>query len=596
MNKSHFYTIILLWALISPLTALFAISQYKPFFKALTVEAAKLNTKSSLNRINAHWKALYAAADTQSPEQMASDFKNTAPEVLFGLSSSDYQIGGHIGQETSFDRWAKLHQKELPGTALNFWNNYKLFIDDVASTGAKMFRLSLSWERIQPNGPNDWNSDAVERYVQIVKYVKDKGMEPLVVFHHYTVPTWFEDLNGKYLGGFTEEKNITHFVTFAEKMYAALAPYATYYSTCNLGYEFKAYRENQLAPGILYYAALYAKQNTISFERLQSLFPYLYKNKTKDNIIEIIADLYIRFGQKDSLILDEKNKALQIKDILGGIKKLQKKHALQVTHQVKANILKAHVEIHQKIHAFYNQNQIGKKPQVGIQTTVHPIYPKNPYNPVDVLVAAIGSWQLNHGFYQFFTNDTYDLVMPGVYLKDKKDNAHKCLDWIGINVYDRSLVHFNLGKRKIIVSKEHGRNTATDKVEAPETIATAVQEVYEKLVNPLAIKTGRTIPIFIAENGIAPAHKNVSQDTQNEQRNRYFRHALCTIKELRKKGYPITVYTPWAAHDNFEWGKPFGSSRYGMFHIEGFGTDTVTSTLKDAENNFYVRFCKKLNV
>lgn len=582
MNKSIAFHLKLVLVSLLAINFLSA-SNYGPFFKALAFESAKV-TFNSLDKVNSQWAEEYAKSDSILPEKAAKNFKEECPGVMFGLSNADYQIGGHIGEETSFHRWAKHMDQKIPGTALNFWNNYKEIIDDVASTGAQIYRLSISWERLQPNGPDEWNEEAMNRYVDIVKYIKEKGMEPLVVFHHYTIPTWFEDIGGTYLGGFTKEKNNKYFVDFATRMYKALAPYAQYYSTCNLGYEFKAYRENQLAPGISYYAALYAKNNSINEERLRKIFEAVIPNIRSLSTVDLLVAIFRYITTQKLPSLSEAD-TIYVQEVYNGIRSLISKKALQVTHQVKANILKAHVDIHTNIHAHYNTHLKNAyptiaEPKVGIQTTIHPLYPEKKYNP---FVAAIGSWQLNRGFYEFFVNDIYHLVMPRITLLDKKTGAHKALDWIGINAYDRSIVSSPSKKP----TKEPGRQTATDKADTPEVIATAVQEVYQKLVKPLAQKTGKAIPIIITENGIAP--KNQS----NAQRNKFYSRAIHTVKTLVKQGYPIIAYTPWSSHDNFEWGKPFGSSRYGMFRVEGFGTENPTRTLKDPENNFYVRFCRE---
>lgn len=531
-------------------------SKYSPLFNALTIGSAKIALIEPKESFDARWESQYKMQDNITPESAAEKFLNIAPEGFFiGPSQSHYQIEGGIGSICSCDRFYNLVNKCSPGDSLQFWNNPWPIIDDVAAMGASMFRISLSWERLQPNGPESWDQSAMDHYRSIIQYIKSKGVEPLVVFHHYTVPTWFEDLDGTFLGGFVDAKNNHYFVDFAVRAYENLADIVTYWSTYNMGYEFKAYRENQLAPGNFYYVAK------------------TFKNFTgqKPESIEKAVQLYAKKhfdGYEDFYV---------------SVETTIKKEALHVAHLVKANILLAHADIYEKIHALHlkkvkNGAEI-PEPQIGIQVTIHPLYPHSKKNP---FIAAIGNWMLNHGFYEFFTNDQYDLHLPTkIDLHIRRKNAHKTLDWVGINVYDRSIV---ASMKQVYKEKEEYRKTAGDKTFCPQVIAYSVEEITNKLVKPLQKKLGKTVPIIITENGLAA--KN------DQQRNDFYRYALYTIQELIKQGHPIIGYLTWSSHDNFEWGKPYKTKQYGLFEVYGFETGKIITALKDPKQNYFVRFSK----
>ena len=80
--------------------------------------------------------------------------------------------------------------------------------------GINAFRLSIAWDRVEPK-QGEYNQAAIDRYKNIIKTLKMNGIEPIVVLHHYTVPSWFEDV-----GGFLSGANYQLFVEFAKKMYA----------------------------------------------------------------------------------------------------------------------------------------------------------------------------------------------------------------------------------------------------------------------------------------------------------------------------------------------------------------------------------------
>ena len=47
-----------------------------------------------------------------------------------------------------------------------------------------------------------FDEDAIAFYKDVIRTLLAHGIKPLVVFHHYDVPTWFEDL-----GGFEKPEN-----------------------------------------------------------------------------------------------------------------------------------------------------------------------------------------------------------------------------------------------------------------------------------------------------------------------------------------------------------------------------------------------------
>lgn len=576
----------------------------------------RLAIKEGLYNISSDtwWETQYCPlVKNLNPQKQAQEFiailnlRNAKPQFtnqpfMLGLSSSHYQYEGHIAG-ASFDRWARLLKKPLSSDeGIDFWNNYKQIIDDLASINANTFRTSISWERIQPNGPDSWDQEAINHYKEIFKYMKSKGIEPLIVLHHYTIPQWFEDTvstdnKGKrhetpFLGGFTKEDNITYFVAFAKRMYQELGDTVTYWSTCNLGYEFKAYRENQLAPGILYYIA------RIFYDidpKLRSMAPFVTAYNYMNNIDastkvdrtnlpkvdhQLLYTVYKQLSDNPNALDDATfaNKEFVI-DFAKRVNALAKKETLQMPLLVKKNILLAHVHIYKAFNNEYKTmrktNKSIQKPIIGIQTTVHPIVPEG--NAQSYIVAAVGNWMMNHGLYSFFTKNRFETFIPGkvnldAYLKD----ANKSLDFIGINVYDRSIA--TSMKSKPYKETGEGKQTNTEKVYCPQAIAAAVQEVNKRLVQPLHKKTGHTIPIFITENGIAAV--------SNEQRNAYFASTLFTIKKLVELGYPIIGYTPWASHDNKGWAHKYeNEGGYGIFAQPGI--------LKDPEHNYFALFCKE---
>ena len=94
----------------------------------------------------------------------------------------------------------------------------------------------------------------------------------------------------------------------------------------------------------------------------------------------------------------------------------------------------------------------------------------------------------------------------------------------------------------------------------PQGLYRAVYHMNEQLLKPLALKTNRSIPIWITENGIA--------SIDDAQRAEFNKKIMIVLYKLLQEGFPIIGYTQWASHDNWEWGALEGTKRYGSFFVD----------------------------
>lgn len=200
-------------------------------FKKALVEAARNDAKNP---------------SSQFTKKIMSRFLNKPEQFLFGASSSSYQYEGGLDEFNANASFYEDKGLRKAGKAIDFWNRYASDIKQMKEElGINCFRISIAWDRVEPL-QGQYDTKAIETYVKIIKMLKDFGIEPIIVLHHYTIPRWFEEV-----GGFEKEENIQHFVTFAEKMCNALHPYVTYWSTFNAieGYAFKGYVTLDGPPG-----------------------------------------------------------------------------------------------------------------------------------------------------------------------------------------------------------------------------------------------------------------------------------------------------------------------------------------------------------
>lgn len=100
--------------------------------------------------------------------------------------------------------------------AIDFYHHYKEDITLFAEMGFKMFRMSISWSRIFPNGIEDEpNKKGLEFYRNVFMELKKYNIEPLVTISHYDTPLYLEEE----LGGWKNRKLISLFDNYTEVLF-----------------------------------------------------------------------------------------------------------------------------------------------------------------------------------------------------------------------------------------------------------------------------------------------------------------------------------------------------------------------------------------
>ncbi len=116
---------------------------------------------------------------------------------LWGTATSSHQIeGGNFNN----DWWAWEHDPSsgCAGSSGDACDSYHLWEKDVelvAGLGLGAYRFSLEWSRIEP-APGEYSMAALEHYRGVCAACRDRGLDPVVTFHHYTLPRWLSDRGG----------------------------------------------------------------------------------------------------------------------------------------------------------------------------------------------------------------------------------------------------------------------------------------------------------------------------------------------------------------------------------------------------------------
>lgn len=137
---------------------------------------------------------------------MDKQFLNFPDGFLWGSATAAHQIEG--GNHNDWSEWetsgARItHLKEqgrdpsdfVSGKACDSYNRYPEDFDIAKNLSHNTHRMSVEWSRIEPEeGKFDWQ--AIRHYQEVVKAIRDRGMEPFLTLWHFTSPVWFAKQGG----------------------------------------------------------------------------------------------------------------------------------------------------------------------------------------------------------------------------------------------------------------------------------------------------------------------------------------------------------------------------------------------------------------
>lgn len=142
-----------------------------------------------------------------------------------GLSVEDVAPRGWKGQPT---QEPTLDNMKLDG--IDFYHRYKEDIQLFAEMGFKVFRLSIAWSRIFPNGDEqEPNEKGLAFYDKVFDECHKYGIEPLVTLSHYETPLHL----AKTYDGWRSREMIGFFEHYAKTVFTRYQHKVKYWVTFN---------------------------------------------------------------------------------------------------------------------------------------------------------------------------------------------------------------------------------------------------------------------------------------------------------------------------------------------------------------------------
>lgn len=114
--------------------------------------------------------------------------------------------------------------------ATDFYHHYREDIALMAEMGFRMFRLSISWTRIFPNGDDpEPNEEGLRFYDGVIDELLAHGIQPLVTILHFDMPLHLAEA----YGGWANRKLIDFYLRFATTLFERWRDKVTYWVTVN---------------------------------------------------------------------------------------------------------------------------------------------------------------------------------------------------------------------------------------------------------------------------------------------------------------------------------------------------------------------------
>ncbi|MEG0423574.1 MAG: family 1 glycosylhydrolase [Erysipelotrichaceae bacterium] len=162
---------------------------------------------------------------------MSAGTANDPRYITYELANGD---SGKVSAFQPFPKDAKC--KKLNGVfypnqeAIDFYHNYKEDIALFAEMGFKVFRMSIAWSRIFPNGDEELpNQKGLDFYRNVFKELKKYKIEALVTISHYDTPLYLEE----HYGGWENRKLIDLYNRFSELLFKEYKGLVKYWLTFN---------------------------------------------------------------------------------------------------------------------------------------------------------------------------------------------------------------------------------------------------------------------------------------------------------------------------------------------------------------------------
>ena len=186
---------------------------------------------------------------------MSPDDLTFPPGFIWGVATSAYQIEGASradGRGTSIwdtfvKRPAAVHGGDTGEAATDHYARFREDVALMAALGIRMYRFSVAWPRVIPDGRGPVNERGLDFYQRLVDALLEAGIEPMAALYHWDLPQTLEDA-----GGWPARGTALAFAEYASAVFDALRDRVRWWITLNEPWcsAFLGYATGVHAPGV----------------------------------------------------------------------------------------------------------------------------------------------------------------------------------------------------------------------------------------------------------------------------------------------------------------------------------------------------------
>ncbi len=156
-------------------------------------------------------------------------------DFLWGASSSAFQIEGGWDEDgkgmtvADFNSFRHPAKQADTRVASDFYHHWKEDIALMKELGLQIYRFSLSWARIIPDGDGEVNQAGIDFYSQIIDELIQNGIQPFVTLYHFDLPYALVE---KY-NGWEDRRCVSAFRRYASLCFNKFGDRVKYWQTIN---------------------------------------------------------------------------------------------------------------------------------------------------------------------------------------------------------------------------------------------------------------------------------------------------------------------------------------------------------------------------
>ena len=121
----------------------------------------------------------------------------------WGVSTAAYQIEGAVAEDGRgpsiwdlFGQAGRIANGDKGDVACDHYHRYKEDVALMKRLGAQVYRFSVAWPRVLPQGHGQANSLGLDFYDRLIDELLKDGIEPWLCLYHWDLPQALDDLGG----------------------------------------------------------------------------------------------------------------------------------------------------------------------------------------------------------------------------------------------------------------------------------------------------------------------------------------------------------------------------------------------------------------